>query len=81
MDWATPSPPRDVVTHHTPGRESQSYTWIVETSGECLQGSRKQPVIAVYELDTGPTREFQAFVVVLVEAEASFVAVLVGLPL
>jgi len=57
-----------------PGREGQSDSRIIETLGEFLQGSRKQPVIGVYELDTAAAREIQAFVVVLVEAESSFVA-------
>jgi hypothetical protein len=33
--------------------------WIVETSGECLQRSRQQPVIAVSELDITATRDLQ----------------------
>jgi hypothetical protein len=52
----------EVVRQQTPRRESQSDSRIVKTSSECLQGSRKQPIIAVYELDTTATREFQTFV-------------------
>ena len=67
-------PPWDVVLHHTPGRECQPDSRVVETWGESLQGSGQQPVVRVDELDAGATREFQAFVVVLIEAESRFIA-------
>ncbi|BBZ52919.1 hypothetical protein MHEI_46360 [Mycobacterium heidelbergense] len=68
LAWRSP-PPRDVVAHEAPGGESHSHSWVLETSGQLLEGLRKQPIVTVHELDTRAPCEFYAFVVVSVEAE------------
>ncbi|MBB5162075.1 hypothetical protein HNP02_002012 [Mycobacterium sp. AZCC_0083] len=74
MEISVASLPPAVVGHHSPWREGQADTRIVETSRHRPQGSWKQPIVAMHELDAPAARVFQALVVVLVEADPSFIA-------
>jgi hypothetical protein len=66
--------PSTIVAHHAPRREGHSRPRVLETLGQRLQGSRKQPVVTVYELDTAATGKVQTLVVVLIQSDARFIA-------
>ncbi|BCZ24959.1 hypothetical protein MTY59_48140 [Mycobacterium senriense] len=74
MKRSRPLEPQLVISHHAPGSEGQPNSWIVEAFSKCLQGSRKQIVITVYELNTFAAGKFYTFVVVSCRANARLIA-------
>jgi hypothetical protein len=74
LEISVASLPPEVVGHHVPGREGHADTRIVETSRHRPQGSWKQPIVAMHELDAPAARVFHALVVVLIEADPKFIA-------